>query len=158
SRQDAAHRVRPVRDCEPTRSGSRQTGVVRLPWVHALLREPPGWSRLRSRTEAGSKAHARQAAGNQGMLAGDATRRDPTARSMACPGPACRPSVSKLKNSSLRSVSSWASFRTDRTRPNFLARTTIKLVGKTKAILRLRPRLSNLTGYTRAQHASERSR
>ena len=39
-----------------------------------------------------------------------------------------------------------------------MARTTIKLVGKTKAILRLRPRLSNLTGYTRAQHASERSR
>src|SRR5262249_4792050 len=41
-------------------------------------------------------------------------------------GPVCRPSVSKLKNSSLRSVSSWASFRTDRTRPNFLAKVEIE--------------------------------
>src|SRR6187200_1178281 len=40
SRQDAAHRVWPIRNCESTCSGSRQAEVVRFPRVHAFLRHP----------------------------------------------------------------------------------------------------------------------
>jgi hypothetical protein len=52
SPQDAAHRVRPIRNCESTYSGSRQAGVVRLPRVYALLRDPSERLGLRAREEA----------------------------------------------------------------------------------------------------------
>src|SRR5208282_6463834 len=86
SREDAAHRVWSVRECEPPRSRPRQAGDVRLPRVQALLRDPAGWQRLRARKEADSQADANQTSGDQGAAHGDPPRRDRRARQMARSG------------------------------------------------------------------------
>src|SRR5208283_1467757 len=86
SRKDEAHRVRQEGNCRPPRPRSRQAGYVRLPWVHALLRDPTKRLRLRVGKDASSQADAGEAETNQGTAQGDPPRRRRGARQMACPG------------------------------------------------------------------------
>src|SRR4029077_5009728 len=86
SRKDEAHRVRQEGNCDPPRPRSRQAGDVRLPWVHALLRDPTKRRRLRAGKDASSQADAGEAETNQGTAQGDPPRRRRGARQMACPG------------------------------------------------------------------------
>jgi RNA-directed DNA polymerase len=88
SRQDAAHRVWPIRNCESTCSGSRQAGVVRFPRVHAFLRHPSERLGLRAREETGGQANACQASRDQGAANGHTARRDRKAGPLAQPGSA----------------------------------------------------------------------
>jgi hypothetical protein len=81
-----AHRVRQKGNRRPPRSRSRQAGDVRLPWVHALLRDPAKRQWLRAGKDAGAQADAGQAETNQGVAQGDPPRRRRGARQMACPG------------------------------------------------------------------------
>ena len=86
SRKDEAHRVRQEGNCDPPRPRSRQAGDVRLPWVHALLRDPTKRRRLRAGKDASSQADAGEAETNQGTAQGDPPRRRRGTRQMACPG------------------------------------------------------------------------
>ena len=45
-------------------------------WVHALLRDPPEWQRLRARAKANGQAHANQASRDQGEAYGNPSRGD----------------------------------------------------------------------------------
>ena len=87
-RQDAAHRVRSMRNCESSYSRSRQAGVVRLPGVYALLRDPSERLGLRAREEASPQANACQASRDQGAAHGHTARRDRKAGPLALPGSA----------------------------------------------------------------------
>jgi hypothetical protein len=69
-------------------SGSRQAGVVRLPWVHALLRDPSERLGLRAREETGGQANACQASRDQGAAHGHTARRNRKAGPLALPGSA----------------------------------------------------------------------
>ena len=69
-------------------SGSRQAGVVRLPRVHALLRDPSERLGLRAREETGGQANACQASRDQGAAHGHTARRDRKAGPLALPGSA----------------------------------------------------------------------
>src|SRR5215468_1024830 len=88
SRQDAAHRVWPIRNCESACSGSRQAGVVRFPRVHAFLCDPSERLGLRAREETGGQANACQASRDQGAANGHTARRDRKAGPLALPGSA----------------------------------------------------------------------
>ena len=69
-------------------SGSRQAGVVRLPRVHAFLRDPSKRLGLRAREETGGQANACQASRDQGAAHGYTPRRDRKAGPLALPGSA----------------------------------------------------------------------
>src|SRR6516162_2536694 len=88
SRQNAAHRVWPIRNCESTCSGSRQARDVQLPRVHALLRDPSERLGLRSREETGGQANACQASRDQGTAHDHTARRDRQAGPLALPSSA----------------------------------------------------------------------
>ena len=70
--KDPAHRVRAVRPREPSGAGAGPTGDVRLPGLHALLREGPG-RRFPARAQADRQTHVAHAAKNQGGTASPAT-------------------------------------------------------------------------------------
>src|SRR5207302_5080878 len=77
SRQDAADRVRAVRRREPAEAGRRETGDVRLPRLHAHLREDAGRALLGAAYH-GLEADAGEAGRGQGPAA--------AAHASACPG------------------------------------------------------------------------
>src|SRR3954468_9809067 len=87
-RQDAADRVRTARHRAPPGPGPRQAGDLRLPRVHALLRDPAERRRLRAGADAGPRADAGEAARDQGAAPGDPPRRGRGAGPLARPGPA----------------------------------------------------------------------
>src|SRR6202041_242722 len=98
-----------MRNCESSYSGSRQAGVVRLPGVYALLRDPSERLGLRAREEASPQANACQASRDQGAAHGHTPRRDREAGPLAPPGSAWLDGLLRGANERLRNLSISAS-------------------------------------------------